>query len=103
MARRSGEHGSAPDVYRVRYGLASIYLMLAPDNFDARPRIAKRLDFGCKPSDAKCASGEAGAHATCSEILAAEPADGAEERTRKWLSSPHCGKLRFPSRSHDRG
>ena len=43
------EHGLTPDDYRVRWGLASDYPMVAPDYADKRREIAKKIGLGQNP------------------------------------------------------
>jgi predicted transcriptional regulator len=43
------DHGLTPDEYRVRWGLASDYPMVAPDYADKRRDLAKKIGLGRKP------------------------------------------------------
>ena len=49
LKRHLTGHGLTPEEYRLRYGLAATYPMVAPGYSDARRDVAKRLGLGRKP------------------------------------------------------
>ena len=72
--------GLTPKEYRIRYGLAATYPMVAPGYSDARREVAKRLGLGRKPRAAL-------------EEAAPPAQDAAPARTRK----PRVKKLAEPA------